>query len=75
VSDIRTIIERALSGTLIQPTVTTSFAEMSDPKRRRNMSKLLGVTAVTPKEPPKAGDDSPAPTPAAGADQSGGGSE
>lgn len=74
-SDIRRIIERALNGTLVQPAITTSFAEMNDPKRRPNFSQLFGITRVKPDEPLKEGDESQAPTPAAGTDQAGGGSE
>ena len=74
-SDIRSLIERAMKGTLVQPTVTCSFDQMNDPKRRPNFFQLLGITAVTPEEPPKEGDDSPAPTPATGTDQPGGGNE
>lgn len=74
-SDIRSIIERALRGGITRPIVTTSVAELNDPTRRRNFSQLLGVTAVTPEEPQKTGSDPQTPTPAAGTDQAGGGSE
>ena len=74
-SDIRSLLERAMNGTLVQPSVTCSFDQMNDPKRRPNFCELLGITAVTPEEPPKTGDESPAPTPVVGTDQPEGSSE
>ena len=74
-SDIRKVVERMLNGTLVQPPVTFSFAQLLDPAGRPNFSQLLGITRVTPEEPQKTGRDSQTPTPAAGADQAGGGSE
>jgi hypothetical protein len=56
-----------MNGTLVQPSFTTSFDEMNDPKRRPKFTQLLGFTAVTPEEPLK-GNDSQAPTPENGTD-------
>ena len=68
-SDIRKVVESMLNGTLVQPPVTFSFSQLHDPAGRPNFSQLLGITRVAPEEPPKKGDESPAPSPAVGPDQ------
>lgn len=79
--NIRELFERVMNGTLVEPTVTTSFAELHDPSKgsvrrpggnlRRNFSQLLGVVATTPEEPVNESDGSPATSAERGPDQPG----
>lgn len=55
--NIRELFQRALSGTLIAPSVTTSLGHLRDPQRP-NITQLLGFVPTPPEADQTRKDDS-----------------